>query len=87
MEGVDVAGVVEGTERFFVVLEVDPPDDVGHGGSCAGGGEEEWGEEFLGDGVPEVGVLEPAAFSGSGGGCEPGCHAEGALPVAGAVEW
>ena len=49
--------------------------------SGSGCGEEEGGEELLGDGVPEVGVLEPAAFTGSGGRCEPGGHAEGTLPV------
>ena len=82
LEGVGFVGRMEGAEGLFFVLEVDPAHHVGHGGSAGCGGEEEWGEEFLGDGVPKVGVLESAAFAGSGGGGEPGGHTERSLPVA-----
>ena len=73
--GVDAASVVEGLEGFLFVLEVDPAEYVAHGGVGSGGGEQQRGEELLGDGVPEVGVLEPAAFSCPGSGREPSSHA------------
>ena len=81
LDGVEFLGVLEGAEWFLFVLEVDPAHDVGHGGAALGGGVEEWCEEFLGDGVPEVGVLESSAFACPGGRGEPGGPAEGALPV------
>lgn len=86
LQGVELSGLLEATERFFFVLEVDPSYHVGHGGSGGGGGEQERGKELLGDGVPEVRVLEPASFSCPDGGGKPGGHAESALPVSCGVE-
>src|SRR5690606_21119732 len=86
LEGVGFAGVAESAKGFLLVLEVDPADHVCHGGPGSGGGVEEGGEELLGDGVPEVGVLESSSFPGPGGGGEPGGHPQRALPVGRGVE-
>ena len=80
LDGIHLSGGVEGGRGFLGLLEVDPADHVAHGASGGGGGVEEWSKELLGDRVPEVGVLEAASLTCSGGGDQPGGHPERPLP-------
>ena len=51
------AGELEREENLGRLFLVQPSDDVGHRGAGARGSKQQWGEQLLGIGVPEAGVL------------------------------